>query len=384
MFSKKRHLNLVFLVGIAVMGLMGCDSAEQEENPPSLIQVSVITLDNEALLVTEDLPGRVVAVRSAEIRAQVSGIVQHRLFEQGSEVTSGTVLFQIDPAQFKADVAIAAAALQRAEAVLVRSRQETARLASLLKTEAVSQQMFDDAISLRDQAAADVAQSQATLTRRQLDLEFASVKAPISGKIDQALVSEGALVSPTDTTPMARIQQIDQVYVDVRLPASMLDSMRQQANEATPELRVEILSSSGEPLGMKGHILFSGSEVDIGTGDVLLRVLVDNPQHRLLPGLFVKARIPKAYYPSTLRVPQQTVTRKAGQPQVWVLNAEGKVQPMAINVDELVAGRYRVISGLSAGQQIVVEGIERLSPDAQVHARPWQPTVEQQLSTDVR
>lgn len=384
MFSKKRHLNLVLLVGIAVMGLMGCDSAEQEENTPSLIQVSVITLDNEALLVTEDLPGRVVAVRSAEIRAQVSGIVQHRLFEQGSEVTSGTVLFQIDPAQFKADVAIAAAALQRAEAVLVRSRQETARLASLLKTEAVSQQMFDDAISLRDQAAADVAQSQATLTRHQLDLEFASVKAPISGQIDQALVSEGALVSPTDTTPMARIQQIDQVYVDVRLPASMLDSMRQQANEANPELSVEILSSSGESLGMKGHILFSGSEVDTGTGDVLLRVLVDNPQHRLLPGLFVKARVPKTYYSSTLRVPQQTVTRKAGQPQVWVLNAEGKVQPVAIKVDELVAGRYRVISGLSAGQQIVVEGIERLSPDAQVHARLWQPTAEQQLSADVR
>ena len=244
MFSKKRHLNLVLLVGIAVMGLMGCDSAEQEENTPSLIQVSVITLDNEALLVTEDLPGRVVAVRSAEIRAQVSGIVQHRLFEQGSEVTSGTVLFQIDPAQFKADVAIAAAALQRAEAVLVRSRQETARLASLLKTEAVSQQMFDDAISLRDQAAADVAQSQATLTRRQLDLEFASVKAPISGQIDQALVSEGALVSPTDTTPMARIQQIDQVYVDVRLPASMLDSMRQQADALVRAVAVFRVSDS--------------------------------------------------------------------------------------------------------------------------------------------
>lgn len=135
---------------------------------------------------------------------------------------------------------------------------------------------------------------------------------------------------------------------------------------------------------MKGHILFSGSEVDTGTGDVLLRVLVDNPQHRLLPGLFVKARVPKTYYSSTLRVPQQTVTRKAGQSQVWVLNAEGKVQPVAIKVDELVAGRYRVISGLSAGQQIVVEGIERLSPDAQVHARLWQPTAEQQLSADVR
>lgn len=136
---------------------------------------------------------------------------------------------------------------------------------------------------------------------------------------------------------------------------------------------------------MQGHILFSGIQVDAGTGDVLLRVLVDNPQHSLLPGLFVKARIPQAYYPTTLNVPQQAVTRKAGQPQVWVLDEQAKVQPVAVKVDELVAGRYHVVSGLTAGQQIVVEGIERLSPAAQVNARPWQPSVvPQQLSAVVR
>ncbi|WP_372931084.1 efflux RND transporter periplasmic adaptor subunit [Shewanella putrefaciens] len=385
MYIKQRHLSFVLVVAIAVLGLVGCDSAVQDEETSAPVQVSVMTLKNEELLVTKDLPGRVAAVRSAEIRAQISGIVQGRLFEQGAEITSGTVLFQINPAPFKADVDIAAAALLRAEAVWIRARQEADRLASLIQTKAVSQQMHDDAISLRDQAAADVAQTKATLARRQLDLQFASVEAPISGRIDEALVSEGALVSPTDTTPMARIQQIDQVYVDVRLPASMLEAMRQQANSGAPELAVEILSSSGEPLGMQGHILFSGIQVDAGTGDVLLRVLVDNPQHRLLPGLYVKSRIPQTYYPTALNVPQQAVTRKAGQPQVWVLDEQAKVQPVAIKVDELVAGRYHVISGLSAGQQIVVEGIERLSPAAQVNARPWQPSVvPQQLSAVVR
>ena len=385
MYIKQRHLSFVLVVGITVLGLVGCDSAVQDEETTAPVQVSVMTLKNEELLVTKDLPGRVAAVRSAEIRAQISGIVQGRLFEQGAEITSGTVLFQINPAPFKADVDIAAAALQRAEAVWVRARQEADRLASLIQTKAVSQQMHDDAISLRDQAAADVAQTKATLARRQLDLQFASVEAPISGRIDEALVSEGALVSPTDTTPMARLQQIDQVYVDVRLPASMLEAMRQQASSGLPELAVEILSSSGEPLGMQGHILFSGIQVDAGTGDVLLRVLVDNPQHRLLPGLYVKARIPQTYYPTTLNVPQQAVTRKDGQPQVWVLDEQAKVQPVAVKVDELVAGHYHVVSGLSAGQQIVVEGIERLSPAAQVNARPWQPSVvPQQLSAVVR
>lgn len=384
MFIKQRHLSFVLTVVIAVVGLAGCDSTEQDEDISAPIQVSVMTLENQELLVTEDLPGRVAAVRSAEIRAQISGIVQSRLFEQGTEVKSGTVLFQINPAPFKADVDIAVAALQRTEAVLARARQEADRLASLIQTKAVSPQMYDNAVSQRDEAAADVAQAKAMLARRKLDLQFASIEAPISGRIDQALVSEGALVSPTDTNPMARIQQINQVYVDVRLPASMLDTMRQHTSSGVQELAVEILNSSGEPLGIQGRILFSGVEVDAGTGDVLLRVLVDNPQHRLLPGLFVKARIPRVFYHSTLRVPQQAITHKAGQTQVWVLDKENKVQPMAIKVDELVANRYRVVSGLSAGQQIVIEGIERLSPAAQVIARPWQPTVNhQQFSADI-
>ncbi|AHE50671.1 acriflavin resistance protein A [Aeromonas hydrophila 4AK4] len=344
-----------------------------------------MTLAGEDLVISEDLPARVAAVRSAEIRPQISGIVQRRLFEQGAEIRAGTVLFQINPAPFKADVDSAAAALQRAEAVLARARIQVDRLVPLLRTDAISRQTYDDAVSQRDQAAADVAQARATLARHQLNLQFASVEAPIAGRIDQTLVSEGALVSPTDTTPMARIQQIDQVYVDVRQPASVLDTLREQAGSTVPELRVEILGSDGKPLGMQGHILFSGIEVDAGTGDVLLRVLVDNPERRLLPGLYVQARIPRAHYANALSVPQQAVVRTSGQTSVWVVDGQGQARQIPVKTGELVARHYRIASGLSAGQQVVIEGIDRLTPGAQVIAHPWQsPAVSQQADAGTR
>ncbi len=372
MFVKQRYAGALLAV-IVAFGLAGCDAAPQEQEAPDPPQVSVLTLTGRELVISEDLPARVAALRSADIRAQISGIVQRRLFEQGAEISAGTVLFQINPAPFKADVDSAAAALQRAEAVLARARIQIERLRPLLRTDAISRQTYDDAVSQRDQAAADVAQARATLARHQLNLQFASVEAPIAGRIDQALVSEGALVSPTDTTPMARIQQIDQVYVDVRQPASVLESLRQQAGSKAPELAVEILGSNGTPLGMQGHILFSGIEVDAGTGDVLLRVLVDNPERRLLPGLYVQARIPRARYANALTVPQQAVVRTSGQTSVWVVDGQGQAQLVPVNTAELVNHQYRIASGLSAGQQVVIEGLDRLTSGIQVIASPWQP-----------
>lgn len=384
MFVKQRYAGALIAV-IAAFGLAGCDVAPQEQEAPALPQVSVLTLTGRELVISEDLPARVAALRSADIRAQISGIVQRRLFEQGAEISAGTVLFQINPAPFKADVDSAAAALQRAEAVLARARIQIERLRPLLRTDAISRQTYDDAISQRDQAAADVAQARATLARHQLNLQFASVEAPIAGRIDQALVSEGALVSPTDATPMARIQQIDQVYVDVRQPASVLESLRQQAGSTAPELAVEILGSNGTPLGMQGHILFSGIEVDAGTGDVLLRVLVDNPERRLLPGLYVQARIPRARYDNALTVPQQAVVRTSGQTSVWVVDGQGQAQLVPVNTAELVNSQYHIASGLSAGQQVVIEGIDRLTPGVQVIASPWQPpAVSQPADSGIR
>ncbi|MFM5466308.1 efflux RND transporter periplasmic adaptor subunit [Aeromonas veronii] len=384
MFVKQRYAGALLAV-IAAFGLAGCDVAPQEQEAPAPPQVSVLTLTGRELVISEDLPARVAALRSADIRAQISGIVQRRLFEQGAEISAGTVLFQINPAPFKADVDSAAAALQRAEAVLARARIQIDRLKPLLRTDAISRQTYDDAISQRDQAAADVAQARATLARHQLNLQFASVEAPIAGRIDQALVSEGALVSPTDATPMARIQQIDQVYVDVRQPASVLESLRQQVGSTAPELVVEILGSNGTPQGMQGQILFSGIEVDAGTGDVLLRVLVDNPERRLLPGLYVQARIPRARYANALTVPQQAVVRTSGQTSVWVVDGQGQAQLVPVNTAELVNSQYRIASGLSAGQQVVIEGIDRLTPGVQVIASPWQlPAVSQPADSGIR
>lgn len=364
------------LLATVVIALTGCDDGTPEPPPPPA-QVAVLTLVPARVELTEDLPGRVAALRVAEIRPQVSGIVRQRLFEQGAEIRAGDPLFQINPAPFKADAEMAAAALQRAEAALARAQVQTRRLEPLVQAEAISRQTYDDAASQRDQAAADVAQARATLARRQLDLKFATVDAPISGRIDQALITEGALVSPTDSSPMARIQQVDQVYVDVRQPATSLDAVRQAL--ASPQadrnsgLPVTVLRSDGTPYDADGRILFSGISVDAGTGDVLLRILVDNPRRDLLPGMFVRARVPRASYADSLMVPQQAIARVGGKPLVWVVGEGDIVRALPVELGELIERRYRIRAGLEAGQRIVVEGAERLSEGAIVAPHDWKP-----------
>ncbi|WP_198087816.1 efflux RND transporter periplasmic adaptor subunit [Variovorax sp. E3] len=367
--STPQKWSLLFFASVL---LAGCgEPAREIEAAPS--QVSFVTLAETPVDVTDELPGRVAAVRTAEIRAQVSGIVQKRLFEQGAEIKAGQPLFQINPAPFKADADVAAAALKRAEAARDRASTQAARLRPLLDAEAVSRQVYDDAIAQRDQAAADVAQAKATLARRQLDLKFATVDAPISGRIDQALVTEGALVGTSDTNPLARVQQIDQVYVDVRQPASALDALREvfatKKPGGTQGLPAVILRSNGEAYAGSGRILFSGVNVDVGTGDVLLRILMDNPQRQLLPGMFVRARVPRGSYPAALLVPQQAVTHAANETKVWVLDDGNKAHPVSVQLGELVGRQYRVRDGLRPGQKIVVEGMERLADGAVVAPR---------------
>lgn len=375
----RQQLCRAVLGGFAALALAACGSSGRQDAAPPPAQVSVLTLEPRELVVVEDLPGRVAAVRTAEIRPQISGIVQRRQFEQGTEVQAGSVLFQINPAPFKAEVDTAAAALQRAQAVLTRTRVQADRLASLVQVDAVSRQVYDDAVSQREQAAADVAQARATLARRRLDLKFSTVDAPISGRIDQALVTEGALVSPTDSTPMATIRQIDQVYVDVRQSAASLDSLREalgaQPGAGDKGLSAQILGSSGKLSGSSGRILFSGIDVDPGTGDVLLRILVDNPRRQLLPGMYVQARVPRATYARALAVPQQAVTHAGGISRVWVVDDRKHARAVAVELGELVDGRYRVVAGLHAGQRVVIEGIERLSEGARVEPRTWRSAV---------
>ena len=335
--------------------------------------VSTLTLTPEPLTVRDILPGRVAPVRVAEIRAQVGGIVQKKLFEQGTEVLAGQPLYQINPAPFLAEVDTAAAILRRAEVALTHSQAEMARLSSLLNSNSIGRQLYDNEVFNRDQATAEVAQARATLVRRQLDLKFTTVEAPIAGRIDQTLVSEGALVSSTDVSPMARIQQIDKVYLDLRRPASSLESLQNAL--ATPKsengLPVSVLRSNGEPYDIKGHILFSGISVDSGTGDVLLRVLLNNHNHQLLPGMFVQARVERNYYDKALMLPQQAVIRVEGKPHVWLVDEDSQVRLVSVELGELVDRHYRLKTGAKAGQTIVIEGMDRLTDGAEVRPKKW-------------
>lgn len=373
MCMRQRYRTLA-MAGLAALAVAGCGNGEQDLAVPTPPQVTVLTLRPQPFTVSVDLPGRISALRSAQIRPQVAGIVQRRFFEQGAEVTRGAALFQINPAPFKAEVDTAAAALQRAQAALARAGTQAARLERLVQTDLVSRQTYDDALAQREQAAADVAETRAALSRKRLDLAFATVDAPISGRIDQALLTEGALVSPSDSAPMAVVQQIDQVYLDVRQPARALERADDAAHAPPADadgVRAQLLDRDGRPSGLDGRVLFSGSTVDASTGDVLLRILVDNPQRRLLPGMYARARVPRATYAQALSVPQQAVTRIGAQAYVWVIDARGRARSVSVELGELVERRYRIASGLQAGQQVVVEGIERLSAGIAVSARPW-------------
>lgn len=363
----------VVLVLLALM-LGGCDPARQSAEKEAVIHVSALTLTPRTLSISEDLPGRVAAFRTAEIRPQVSGIVQQRLFEQGADVKAGEALFQIDAVPFKADVETAAAAVKRAKAVLARAVLQTERLEPLVRADAVSQQLYDDAASQRDQAAADVMQTKAVLARRQLDLKFATVTAAIGGRIDQAVASEGALVATADNQPMATIQQIDKVYVDVPQSASAMGRWRdvEQLEMRAGGVAVQILDSSGSAVADSGRVLFSGISVDATTGSVLLRIQVDNPDQQLLPGMFVLARVPRARYADALSVPQHAVLHRDGYASVWVVDEHEQVHRIPVELGERVDRHYRIIAGLNAGERVVIEGIERLTEGASVTARLWQ------------
>ncbi|HDS1222982.1 efflux transporter periplasmic adaptor subunit [Stenotrophomonas maltophilia] len=357
---------------IATLALAMTACSAPEATPEATPRVSVITVGPQVVQRDDELPGRVAAVRTAQIRAQVGGIVQRRLFDQGAEVSAGQALFQIDPAAFRADVDSALAALQRSEAALGRSRVQSQRLHALAAAQAVSQQHRDDASAEYEQSRAAVNEARAILARRQLDLRYATVSAPIAGRIDQALVTEGALVGVADAEPMAVVQQIDQVYVDVRQPAAQLESLQRSA-AGGGELPVTIIGAGGKPLSERGQMLFSGINVDARTGDVILRILVDNPQRQLLPGMYVRAKVPRGAPASALTVPQQAVLRSAGgQAYAWVIGGDGKAVIRTLEVDGSVDRQWLVRTGLKAGEKVVVEGQERLQEGVVVDARDWQ------------
>jgi multidrug efflux system membrane fusion protein len=324
--------------------------------------------------VADELPGRVVAFRVAEIRPQVNGVIQRRLFEQGTEVRAGQPLFQINPAPFSADTNSAAAAVQRAQAALSRADLQEKRLSPLVKADAVSGQDYDDAVAARHQAAADLAASRAELARRRVDLGFATIRSPISGRIDQAVFTEGALASMSSAQPLATVQQIDRVYVDVRQPAARLEMLREaaRAGNSAQGAPVEIVTSGGRVLPVKGRLLFSGISVDPSTGEVIARVEVPNADRALLPGMFVRARLPRLALPDALTVPEQAVQRDpTGKASVSVVGKDGKVAPRPIETGDTRDGKVIVTAGLKAGDIVIVEGQDRAQPGTPVKPQPW-------------
>ncbi|WP_215409103.1 efflux RND transporter periplasmic adaptor subunit [Janthinobacterium sp. JC611] len=370
------------LIAAALLSLAACSKPAPQEGaapPAAAVAVTVLKLQAAPVVLSDELPGRVAAFRTADIRPQVGGIVLRRQFEQGADVKAGQKLFQLNPAPFQAEVDSAAAALQHAVATAKRAGSQAERLKPLVEADAISRQAYDDAVAQREQAVATVAQARASLARRRLDLAFASIEAPIAGRIGPELVTEGALVGMADATPMARIQQIDKVYVDVRQPAAALAALQAAGADGADgkgggadKLPVTILGADGRPHPVTGRILFSGISVDAGTGDAVIRVLVDNPQRQLLPGMFVRARIARAVRPDGVLLPQQAVLRASdGQAQAWVLDGQHKASLKPISVGDVVNHQYVVSGGLKAGDTVVIEGQERLQPGATAAPQPW-------------
>jgi len=382
MVNRFGRLWLLPVAALAVAGCKGTSSAAPSADAAPRAVVATMTVNPETVTLVDELPGRVAAFRTAEIRPQVGGIVERRRFEQGSEVKAGQALFEINPEPFKAEVASAAAALQRAEARLVRSQAKFDRARKLLPTNAISHAGYDDALADLADAKAGVAEAQATLDRRRLDLEFATVRAPIGGRIGPELVSEGALVSAAGANALAIIQQIDQVYVDVRQPAAQIDVIRAAAQsgqlQAAAKVPVVILDASGKPYPVSGRALFSDISVDPGTGNVTVRVQVGNSDRMLLPGMYVRARLPRGVRSNALLVPQEAVIRDlAGRPQIIVVGEKNMPERRFVDLGEIVERRYIVRSGLKAGERVVVQGQERVQDGVAVEtARPEQSSMQ--------
>ena len=330
MLLRGRRMRTLCMLTAASIALAACSETPEQTAAPQPVEVLVTQVRPQAVEVADELPGRVVAFRTAEIRPQVGGIVQRRFFEQGAFVRAGQPLFQINPAPFRADANSAAASLQRAQAALNLAGTQAERLKPLVSADAISRQSYDNAVAQRAQAVAEVAQARADLSRRRLDVGFARVTSPISGQIGATLVTEGALVGAQDTNPLAVVQQIDKVYVDVRQPAERFDALLQARREGkgADTDGVDILFSSGSSYPIRGRILFSGVTVEPGTGNAVVRVEVPNPDRRLLPGMFVRARLPRLIAPAAITVPQEAVTRgDDGAATVAVVDAQGTSRP---------------------------------------------------------
>lgn len=373
-----RNLAL-FAVGVfGVCLLVACDS-----KPPAAVagqaptEVGVVTVSTRDVPLVAELPGRTTAYRKAEVRPQVAGIIQKRLFEEGTEIEAGTQLYQIDAATFRAAYATAQAELARAEANLAAARARESRYKDLISAKAISQQDYDDALAALGQANASIAAGKAAVETARINLKYTEVVAPISGVIGKSEVTEGALVTSGQAQVLATIQQLDPIYVDVSQSANELLQIRRQmmsGSIATDETaKVRLLLDDGSVYEHEGSLQFSEVGVNESTGTVTLRAIFPNPDRLLLPGMFVRTQLQEGIHTNAISVPQQGVTRdRAGNATALVVSSEGKVELRQLKTTRAVGDQWLVEEGLAVGDQLIVEGLQKVGPGAPVKAVPSQ------------
>lgn len=378
-FSPQRVSGLGIVATLSLV-LAACGEKPQMSMPAP--QVAVVTVQPQKASIVSDLPGRVDAVRDAQIRARVTGIVQKVMFDQGGNVKENQTLFKIDPAPYQAAYDQATAQLKQSQADLFSAKVLAERYAPLVKANAVSKQDYDNAVAKYRQADAAVAAAKAAQTAANINLGYTEVTSPINGRIGRALVTEGALVESTSATQMALVQQLDPVYVDFTQSTSDLARLREafasgQLQKLGPDTaRVSIVMENGSIYKQPGKLLFTGITVDPSTGNVILRAEVPNPDQVLLPGMYVRVRLDEGIDDKALMVPQQALQRTADGMQSLMVVKEGKVSQVAVTTGTVHNNQWIITSGLNAGDQVIVEGFQKIRPGASVQASQWDPNAK--------
>lgn len=366
------------LAGSLVAAGCGKQNAAAGKAPAMVPEVGVIVVQPQRVALTTELAGRTSAHLVAEVRPQVGGIIQNRLFTEGADVKAGEVLYQIDPASYQAACNSAKAALAKAEANLVPARLKAERYQELVTINAVSQQDYDDASAALKQAEADVEAGKAALETARINLAYTKVTAPISGRIGRSSVTNGALVTASQPAALATIQQLSSMYVDVTQSSAELLRLKQNLasgllkSNGPAQARVKLLLEDGSPYPLPGTLKFSEVTVDQSTGSITLRAIFPNPKQTLLPGMFVRAILEEGISEQAILVPQRGVTRNpAGNAMVMVVGAEEKVEPRIIKVVRTVGDSWLVSEGLKAGDRVILEGLQKARPGTPVRAVPF-------------
>ena len=385
--SRLRQPRVAQLAALALALLVSACGQKSENAPaagkgaggPPPAEVGVVTVQPRPVGLVTELPGRLEASRVAQVRARAAGILQQRVFVEGIDVRAGQPLFRIDPSSLQASVSAAQATLSRAQATLAQASAQVERYKPLLEANAISKQDYTNAVAAQKTAEADVAAAKANLKTGQINLGYATVTAPIAGRIGRALVTEGALVGQGEATPLAVIQQINPMYVnftqsttEVLALRKAIDSGKFRRADGSDSASVEIVLEDGSVYPQRAKLLFSDLSVDPTSGQITLRAEVPNPRGLLLPGMYVRVRLEQAETPTGMVVPQQAVQRGSTGDSVMVVAADGTVSPRPVKVGTAQGGDWVILDGLKPGEMVMVDGFQKLRGNAPVKPVPWQ------------